>query len=317
MTIFRRAIRIFLWAFALVSAIILGVTAFIMRQLANPPRLPVWANPKDLGLDFSEVHFPARQDGVRLSGWFVKNSAQAKAPTIVLVHDWGWNRLGESAEGTVSNLLRTTTIDFMRLIHGLINSGYNVLTFDLRNHGESAPSDGVTFGYQESLDLLGAIDFLELRDDVAEIGLIGFGIGGNAILYGLNRLHENHSVNGAIVVQPIHPESFLSGVTRDVIGPLSQAVVPLVNVFSEWMGATPPSAVNPLFAAAGLAHVPLLFIQSSADAWGDLDYVQSLADSTPGAADVIITTVGDHRYDGYAYLINNPDIIGKFLSQNR
>lgn len=307
MRLFNRAIRIFLWVFALVSAVIIAAASLVMRYMLNPPRSPIWASPKDAGLKFSEIHFPARDDGVRLSGWLVKErGAEGQRPTIVLVHDWGWNRLGTAAEGPLADLLRTAPVDLLRLAHALTEAGYHVLMFDLRSHGESAAGSGMSFGYQESLDLLGAFDYLADREDVSSIGVIGFAVGANAILYALARASEAISVQAAVVVQPFNPQNYMKGLTRDVVGPLSQAIVPVVNAGAAWFGVAPPAAINPLFAAAGIDDVPLLFMQESGDSWSDIDYVETLAASTPGTVDLVITTAGDHRYDGFTYLINHP-----------
>jgi dienelactone hydrolase len=320
MALFKRAIRIFLGIFALVAMVIAAATALLMRYMTRPPRLPIWASPKDIGLDYKEVIFPARDDGLRLSGWFVHGQAadthSEPRPAVVLVHDWGWNRLGMAAEGPLVNLLRTSAVDFLRLTHALTHAGYHVLLFDLRNHGESAGCEGVTFGYQEALDLLGAYDYLAGRDDVSTIGTIGFAVGGNSTLYALTRLKASLPVKAAILVQPHNPQQYLRGLTRDVLGPLNKVIVPLVNLLSDWFSIARPSAINPLFAAAAIVDTPLLFLQEAADSWGGVDYVQTLAATAPATVDLIITTAGEHRYDGFNYLINHPAIAVDFFNQH-
>lgn len=65
----------------------------------------------------------------------------------------------------------------------LIRHGYGVLVFDLRGHGLCG-GKRASGGYAERLDVLGAVDYLQLeKSSPAErIGLIGFSAGGVSVL---------------------------------------------------------------------------------------------------------------------------------------
>jgi pimeloyl-ACP methyl ester carboxylesterase len=60
----------------------------------------------------------------------------------------------------------------------LVKSGYGVLLFDLRGHGESG-GDGTTLGTLEQHDFESAIDFVTTRPEINpdRIGAVGFSIG--------------------------------------------------------------------------------------------------------------------------------------------
>jgi len=60
--------------------------------------------------------------------------------------------------------------------------GYNILTFDLRNHGESQ-RDVVSWGYKEKYDLIGAINWLTKAYTIDHIGLVGTSLGGFTLNY--------------------------------------------------------------------------------------------------------------------------------------
>lgn len=316
MTDFKRVIRFFLGIVGLIAAGVAAGVVVLTRMIVSPPRLPLWGNPADVGLDSELIHFPARDDGLRLSGWFIKSpSAGERRPTVILIHDWGWNRLGVAGVSRGAGALGLSTIELLRLAHALVESGYHVLMFDLRNHGESAAAGPMTFGYRESLDLLGALDYLDGRSDVGSVGLVGFGMGANAALYALTRLKRPQTVSAAVLVQPVDPYDYLLGLTRDVIGPFNQLVVPLTNELVSWTGAPPPAAVNPRFAAAGGPAVPLLFLQESADRWGTIDGVVEISTAAPGPTDTVITTTGDHRYAGFDFLVNRPQTAIDFFDR--
>jgi uncharacterized protein len=117
-------------------------------------------DPLEFGLSYSEVSFPT-EDGLILRGWWFGTSI--KSPVIILIHGSGANRAEPPAR-------------VFGIIKELFHHGYNILTFDLRAHGES---DGQTMsgGYHEKNDLLGAISYIRRRGISAKIGLLGFSLG--------------------------------------------------------------------------------------------------------------------------------------------
>jgi len=60
--------------------------------------------------------------------------------------------------------------------------GYNIITFDLRNHGESG-KDVVSWGYKEKYDLMGALNWLIQSYTIDHLGLVGTSLGGFTINY--------------------------------------------------------------------------------------------------------------------------------------
>ncbi len=104
-------------------------------------------------------------DSTETVGWLL--SRGTPGPAVVLSHSYGGNR---------SELL---TLSFE-----LWKSGYHVLVYDLRGHGES-PVKWSGLGAYEVDDLLSAIKFLKNRKNEAgqeildgHIGLYGVGLGG-------------------------------------------------------------------------------------------------------------------------------------------
>jgi len=98
MKLFRRVLR---WLFILAgfaAGLIATIAAVFAQRLIRPVRQPLWGTPADLNMPFEAVTFPAT-DGVRLNGWFIPSPAHSarQGATLILVHGWGWNRLGEAA----------------------------------------------------------------------------------------------------------------------------------------------------------------------------------------------------------------------------
>lgn len=316
MSLFQRAIRLFFFLVGLGIGLLAAVTAYLVRQLVKPPRQHIWATPRDVGLKYEDVQFPAR-DGARVSGWFIPGATSdtdqetGKRPTVLLVHSWMWNRLGNSAESMLDNMSGALPVDLLRLTHALHRAGYNTLMFDLRNHGLSASVPPTTFGLQEANDVLGAIDYAVQRGDVdtARIGAIGFSVGANAILFGLQ--HTEY-LDAAVLVQPASPHSFADRFSADLLGPLGAPVIMLAESAYRIFGGLPMRAINPIAAAAGAGKTPLLFVQSNRDRWGSLDDVANMVAAAPKALPPVYIDAG-HRFTGYQYIINHPHVCIDFF----
>jgi pimeloyl-ACP methyl ester carboxylesterase len=115
---------------SVLTVVPLAVAAWRMIRAAwrtyHPRRRPVRQTPESFGMPAERLAV-AGADGLRLACWFIP----APAPTdvvVVLGHGLGAN------SGMLMPLART-----------LHDAGYHVLTFDLRNHGESA-DDGLLRG---------------------------------------------------------------------------------------------------------------------------------------------------------------------------
>lgn len=104
-------------------------------------------------------------DGVGLAGWYIPAGSQIgeSGPTVILVHDYGMNK---------SSMLETAA---------LLHDDYNLVLFDLRNHGQSDAS-ATTGGLLERLDVRAVVDWLTERKEPSAIGILGVSMGGAAAI---------------------------------------------------------------------------------------------------------------------------------------
>ena len=135
----------------------------------------------------SEVDFAAASDGVRLRGTFIAAAAATSLTTttttttgcgsdnskavVIMTHGWS------SCRGK---------FDVSLPAYFLWAAGYNVMTLDLRNHGDSSSWGGgtVTWGAVEHRDVLGAAAWLHATHNFSfgRIGLAAPSMGGGAAL---------------------------------------------------------------------------------------------------------------------------------------
>ena len=64
MLTFRRALRLFFGLAGFLVGVTVAAAAYLARMMIAPARQEIWATPANIGLEFEDAQFPAR-DGVR------------------------------------------------------------------------------------------------------------------------------------------------------------------------------------------------------------------------------------------------------------
>lgn len=104
-------------------------------------------------------------------------------------------------------------VNFTEQYKILHDAGYNVLAYDLRNHGRSGMGSGGINGHGtlEYRDVVGSVRYAKTRPDTAgmKTGLLSRCMGANATIVGMKQ-HPNEfaQVLALMAVQPIHPAVF-------------------------------------------------------------------------------------------------------------
>lgn len=166
----RIILRIVIGILLLLVAGYLAIGAAAAIQLTKPvinfdPEL----NPSIYNLEFEEVRYPARNDGLEIAAWYIPSENQQKV--IILVHGRDNSRTNGFCDG------------FVTFANDLHNADFSVMMIDLRGHGESAESR-FHFGEKEYQDILGAVDWLEERGyQPGKIGVLGYSLGAASVIY--------------------------------------------------------------------------------------------------------------------------------------
>jgi len=153
----------------------------VAYKMVTPPReIKNWT-PKDAGIEYEEVTIPT-SDGLKLKGWWIDRGSEK---TIIPLHGYTSSRWG---------------FYIIPMIETLAKSGYNVLAFDFRAHGESE-GKYTTVGDRELIDLISAIDWLKKEKPSSDkrIGLIGYSMGA---MVAIRALAEDERVCCAVADSP-------------------------------------------------------------------------------------------------------------------
>jgi pimeloyl-ACP methyl ester carboxylesterase len=237
---FSRPIRLLAISAILAAVGFAIVSAFFAWRFTTPPRRPFGAAPESYLSTYENVRFPAR-DGVVLSGWFVPCDGAKRA--VVLLHGNGSTR--------------TQVLSRARFFH---DQGYAALLYDARGHGQS---DGhlVSFGWHETRDLLGGLDWLRTRG-FNEFGCVGVSQGGATIALAAAELRD---VRWA-VLESVYP-TLINAVDRRfrrVFGLPGWLAGGLMVPMAEWRLGVKAAAIAPRDTVANLL-CPTLTITGESD----------------------------------------------------
>jgi len=147
-----------------------GICMFIVVKFSHPKVRTLVLNPLNYGINnFEKVKFNSLKKDVCLNGYMIRSGNSKN--TIIMCHGYGDNKFKVGGKRT------NESIDYLKLAKIFQNQGFNILVFDFRGHGECGKNAGVTIGFNEQQDLLGAIDFIKKKGLANKIGLYGASMG--------------------------------------------------------------------------------------------------------------------------------------------
>lgn len=178
----RNFIFFFIILILVAALLIAAISAYAGWKLCHPKRLSIPAFSANIVPKYDDVSFKDIKGELALKGWYFEVKGSRK--TIILAHGYAKNRL-QFGEETI------------HIIKSFLDEGYNVLTFDFRNCGESE-GNITTVGLKEKDDLLGAVEYAKNKGS-EKIVLMGFSMGAStSILVAA----ENKDVDAVIADSP-------------------------------------------------------------------------------------------------------------------
>lgn len=261
--------------------------------------------PEQFNLRARPVAFVS-QDGLRLRAWWITAKPGSKG-TVILAH---------GSQGNRSNVLPKAAV--------LVAHGFNVLSLDLRAHGDS---EGwfMTSGYLEAKDLLGALAYLRATGHHEPIFLLGYSYGAVAAL---TAAVETSDLTG-VVADSAYPSTYemtrrAYGFLRsDAEAPFEQKVfagllaLPTIPTAGRLMfrlrtGVYPdPESGDPMAAVRELKNTPVLFVGSEGDTLAPAAGVRQLFQNCASRDKVLAIIPGGRFHDP---IVDHPDVYGDAIS---
>jgi pimeloyl-ACP methyl ester carboxylesterase len=299
----------------LIVGLFLLTTAYVFSNtIVRGRRQPIVRTPKEYGMDFEDVEFPA-VDGLRLKGWFIPVAGENRR-SVIITHAMPFNRHGFLVKNQGFPPLAFTDVDLLKTAQAVHQAGYPLLMFDFRNHGESASGlSGV--GLEEYRDVLGALAYLRQRPDLQnpQIGFVSFCMGANATIVALSKAKEQvDDVKFLVAIQPISAIVFIVSYLNAVYTPLSLILVPILDWVVQRRGGHPLQAMTPRPYVKDL-RIPTFYIQAKHDRWTELSDLQGFYDDTPPPKALWWIEEKINRFEAYNYVGEHPERILEFINQ--
>jgi len=282
-------------------------------------RSPVLHWPAEQGLDYQDVTFPSR-DGVPLEGWFIPQSGSNKL--IIVNHPMGFTRSGIPAHlepwhsiwATSGNGFEVNLIPDYKILH---DAGYNVLAYDLRNHGLSSAANGglTSSGIFEARDVVGSLSYVRSRADTRDmtLGLFSRCLGASSTFAAMTQFPEAfEGVRCLVAPQPVTARVILgrrlAGIGLDAhLDDLEQRIVRLTGI-----GFAPRSPQE----WARNVHIPTFVYQVRGDIVTEPSDIQTIFDNISVPEKKLQWIEGTTaRWDGYLEFQRRPKPVLEWFSK--
>ncbi|QTN39782.1 alpha/beta hydrolase [Cryomorphaceae bacterium] len=282
----------------------------ISDMMIKPGKSPVFETPEQYELDYEDVTFRT-DDGVTLSGWLIKGGTDR----VIIQSHFGvqCSRSGFTVEGKnrMEKSLWNKDIHFLNQAKYLVEAGYSVLMYDMRNHGESEQDGWITWGLKERKDTVAAIDFILNHQDYrqADIGLLSICMGqaASTFAFGLEpKMKENPQIKAMISVQPLTYDYFVANMGLPMF---------LVNSGSKYSKNKRDTDLtgDSFLPYVQDVSVPTLVIQNSNDPMTDLDMVKRYFNDLTVEKDILWLDLDKKRAAAYDWIGKNPEpVLGWF-----
>jgi hypothetical protein len=288
------------------------ITKYLSDMMIKPGKSPVIGKPSDFGLDYDDVTFETR-DGVTLAGWLIKG----RTDKFIIQSHFGvqCSRSGYTPKGKGLVKLWKEDIQFLGHAPHLVERGYSLLMYDLRNHGESGEGTipWVSWGPHESNDVVAAVDFIsnhpEYKD--SKIGLLSICMGACSSTYAFGSkdgLRKHDNIKAMIAVQPLTYTDFIRAM--GVPGFLAKRVAAKNH---ERTGIDfDHTSFMPYVKDVS---VPTMVVQNSNDPMTNLDMVKHYYDDLKIEKEMLWLDLSKSRAAAYAYLPEHPETISEFFDR--
>lgn len=267
-------------------------------------RTPILKTPADYGMEYEDLFFHS-MDGIPLEAWFIPADSDK---LIIFNHPMTFNRYGFPGHLEPWSEFSNVEVDFVKIHKAVHDAGYNILTYDLRNHGRSGSANNNVcgVGLLEYRDVVGAMQYVQSHEKLKHmtVGLFNPCAGGDAAMVAMTKHPEYfEDIKAFVCAQPASMH-IMSQITLDNMG-LSD-YMPELDFEQVKAGGFKSSDMSPHHYAASV-KIPTFIIQVREDAWTIPDDVQKTYDLIPGEDKKLFWIEGTtRRFDGYNYFGDHP-----------
>lgn len=277
----------------------------------NGQRSPILRRPSEYGMKYEDVFFPSL-DGTILQGWFIP-AAQPSKKLIIANHPMTCNRYGYPGHLEGYTGFGGFEVNFLPDYKALHDAGFNIITYDLRNHGISAQGSGGmcgALGYYEARDVVGSLQYARSRPETKDntIGLLSRCMGGNSTIHAMTHFpsYFGDDIKAMILLQAVSGHAFVEQGAKNAGLDVDQTVAAF-DKYIQGLTGFQLKELSPIPLAKNVT-VPTLFAQVKKDSLIDTRDSQEIFDALSSKKKDMLWIEGTtRRFDGYNYFAKNPE----------
>jgi uncharacterized protein len=275
--------------------------------MAHSTRTPILRRPDEYGMEYEDVFFPAI-DGVTLEGWFIPADSDR---LIICNHPMPCNRYGYPGHLEPWTDFGGFEVNFLPETKILHDAGYNILAYDIRNHGRSGMGSGgiIGHGVLEYRDVIGSLHYATSRIDTKDMktALYSRCLGARSTVVAMNKYPEEFRyILAMIALQPAAPRGFVeSALGRAGIADGRESFDKALHRRSGYR----LDDFRPIERSEAVT-VPTLVAQVHDDFTMPPSYVQEIYDNISAEDKKLFWIEGtDLRFQGYNYFGEHPELV--------
>jgi len=237
--------------------------------IVKSPRSFIHKTPDDHQIrGWQDIHI-ASDDGIPLEGWYIPAKGGESDKLVIFNHALPMCRAGFPGHfGEPWSNFDAVEIDFVIQMKHLTDAGYNVLAYDIRNHGNSGAANGgiCGIGRWEWRDCVGVKKYVDNHPALGnmKVGLYSQCMGGNSQYEAIYRRPDLFE-NVLCMCSPMVPSmAAIFSAFSELLG-ISQ-YQELVDLELLKMGAFTATEMTPQLFASGV-RMPVLMVQVLKDSW--------------------------------------------------
>ena len=274
---------------------------------AKSYRTPILRKPDEYGMEYEDVFFPSL-DGVALEGWFIPADSDR---LVICNHFMPGNRYGYPGHMDPWKNFGGFEVNFLPQYKALHDAGYNVLAYDLRNHGRSGTGNGglVGIGLLEYRDVIGSLRYAQSRKETADMktSLLSVCLGCNSTIVAMDKHPaEFKNVLSMIALQPVSARPFVERAAE------AAGVANGTDLFNKAINKLTGFRMDELspIPHAHAVTVPTLVVQVHDDVLTKPSDVQTIYDKMSAKDKKLFWIEGTTlRFEGYNYFGKNPQLM--------
>ena len=287
---------------------------YALRRMADfferVDRNPVTRSPAEVGLEYVDVEFES-PDGVALRARYIPGGQNDKI--VIFNHFMLGNRAGAVPNKDWGNV----AVDFMPLYKHLVDAGYSVFTYVLRNHGESAVYEGGKLGLTntEYQDVLGAVRYVKGHYPNKRYFLYSQCYGTVSTMRAMEKNPDDfEDIEAYVSLQPLTPEGFVGGVTKH----FGMANKENLEYFSRQLQKKTGYTVQDAHSPAEAVTMPTLMVQVHEDWRTTPESIEDIYERM-ATDDKELLWIEDEteRLEGYNYFSRNPGMLISWLDSHQ